>query len=128
MHQPRSTVRHGLRQLVADRQRPLGERLHRFVALAFPEVTLPATVWFLFTNRAAHPGYAMTSPRLFRLARRLYANTTRVLTGTSYRAHLGMLAKLLEVPPEADGVVVECGCYLGGSTANLPLICEAVGR
>ena len=39
-----------------------------------------------------------------------------------------MLIKLLEVPPETKGVVVECGCYLGGSTVNLSLICRAVGR
>jgi hypothetical protein len=39
-----------------------------------------------------------------------------------------MAAKLLEVPPEVDGVVVECGSWLGGSTANLSLACDAVGR
>ena len=27
-----------------------------------------------------------------------------------------------------EGVVVECGCFLGGSTANLSLVCEVVGR
>jgi hypothetical protein len=39
-----------------------------------------------------------------------------------------MAVKLLEIPPDVQGAVVECGCYLGGSTANLSLICEAVGR
>ena len=39
-----------------------------------------------------------------------------------------MAVKLLEIPPEVEGVVVECGCYLGGSTANLSLVCEIVGR
>ena len=39
-----------------------------------------------------------------------------------------MAAKLLEIPHEVEGVVVECGCFLGGSTANLSLACEAVGR
>lgn len=128
MHQPRSTVRRALRDLVADRQRSLGERVHRFVAVAFPVLTMPATVWFLFTNRNAHAAYGLTWPALFRLTWRLYANSTKVFSGTSYRAHLAMLAKLVEVPPEVDGVVVECGCYLGGSTANLSLICAAVGR
>jgi hypothetical protein len=128
MHQPRPTVARGLRDLVADRERPLRERVHRFVGLAFPVLTLPATVWFLFTNRNAHAEYGLTWRRLFPLAWRLYANTTKVFTGASYRAHLAMLAKLLEVPPDTDGVVVECGCYLGGSTANLSLICRAVGR
>ena len=39
-----------------------------------------------------------------------------------------MAVKLLEIPPEVEGVVVECGCYLGGSTANLSLACEIAGR
>ena len=38
--------------------------------------------------------------------------------------------EILKSPPlpVTEGVVVECGCYLGGSTANLSLICQAVGR
>lgn len=126
--QARSTLRRALRDLVLDRSRSTGDRLRSFVRHAHPAVTLPLTVWFVFENRNIHPGYGMSRWRLLRLAVRLYANTTKVFTGTSYRAHLMMLAKLLEVPPGVEGVVVECGCYLGGSTANLSLICEAVGR
>ena len=66
--------------------------------------------------------------RRIRLALRMYRNTRRILSLTSYKAHLAMAVKLLEIPPEVDGVVVECGCYLGGSTANLSLVCEIVGR
>jgi len=62
------------------------------------------------------------------LALRMLRNTRRIETGTSYRAHLAMAVKLLEIPPTTKGVVVECGCWLGGSTANLSLICEIVGR
>jgi len=61
-------------------------------------------------------------------AYRLYRNTMRVRTGTSYKAHLAMAAKLLEISPDVKGAVVECGCWLGGSTANLSLICDIVGR
>jgi O-methyltransferase len=128
LNQPRKTLTRALRDLVVDRSQPLGSRVVIFVRRMFPVLTFPLTVWFLFTNRNLHPAYGMTWPRLFALSYRLYANTTKVFTGTSYRAHLAMLAKLLEIPPEVDGVVVECGCYLGGSTANLSLICEAVGR
>jgi hypothetical protein len=126
--EPRPTLLQALRGLVLDRSKPLKTRVLIFVRSVFPTVTLPVTVWFLFTNRNIHPAYGMTWPRLYRLALRLHANTTQVFTGTSYRAHLVMLTKLLEVPPEVDGVVVECGCFLGGSTANISLICEAVGR
>ncbi|MDQ1511022.1 MAG: O-methyltransferase, partial [Actinomycetota bacterium] len=37
-------------------------------------------------------------------------------------------AKLLELPPTLEGVVVECGCWQGGTTANLSVICDVVGR
>jgi O-methyltransferase len=66
--------------------------------------------------------------RRIRLALRMYRNTRRILSLTSYKAHLAMAVKLLKVPPKVEGVVVECGCYLGGSTANLSLVCEIVGR
>lgn len=49
-------------------------------------------------------------------------------TGTSYRAHLAMATKLLEIPPAVEGVVVECGSFQGGSTANLSLVCAITGR
>ncbi|MDZ7732915.1 MAG: TylF/MycF/NovP-related O-methyltransferase [Acidimicrobiia bacterium] len=128
MKQPRQTVTSALRDTITDRRRKPGTRLVRFVRHAYPVATLPLTVWFLFLDREIHPAYGMTWPRLFLLAYRLYRNTTRIITGTSYRAHLLMLAKLLETPPEVEGVVVECGSFKGGSTANLSLICDAVGR
>jgi hypothetical protein len=91
-------------------------------------LTLPLAVVFLFSNPRIHPSYRMTRRRALALAIRMYRNTRRVFTGTSYKAHLAMAAKLLEIPPDVEGVVVECGCFLGGSTANLSLACEIAGR
>ena len=70
----------------------------------------------------------MSWSRKLKLALRMWRNTRRVPTGTSYRAHLAMAVKLLEIPPTAKGVVVECGCWQGGSTVNLSLICDIVDR
>ena len=39
-----------------------------------------------------------------------------------------MAAKLLELPPTVEGAVVECGSWLGGTTTNLSVICDIVGR
>jgi O-methyltransferase len=128
MDQPRMTVIRAVWAAVTERDRPRRERLLGLVGFAFPVLTMPLTVWFLCEDRNIRPEYGMTWPRLLRLTYRMYRNTTRVFTGTSYRAHLAMLVKLLEIPPDTEGVVVECGCYLGGSTANLSLICQAVGR
>ena len=51
-----------------------------------------------------------------------------VETGTSARAHLVMAAKLLSVPPDVKGVIVEAGSWKGGTTANLSIIADLVGR
>jgi hypothetical protein len=39
-----------------------------------------------------------------------------------------MAAKIMNVPPGVSGVLVECGSFKGGSTANLSLVAEACGR
>lgn len=70
----------------------------------------------------------MTWRRKLHLAVRMLRNTRHIQTGTSYKAHLAMAVKLLEIPPTTKGVVVECGCWLGGTSANLSLICDIVGR
>jgi O-methyltransferase len=90
-------------------------------------VLIPIARW-VFDKHRIHPAYGMTWRKKFKLAWRLYRNTMKVKTGTSYRAHLAMAAKLLEIPPETTGAVVECGCWIGGSTINLSIICELVGR
>jgi O-methyltransferase len=91
-------------------------------------VTLPVLVVSLFHNRRIDPAYGMTWRRKFRLVWRMYRNSLRVTAATSYKAHVAMAVKLLEVPPSTKGVVVECGCFLGGSSTNLSLVCDIVGR
>lgn len=98
------------------------------LAKAWAIITFPATVLYLLHNRRIHPAYGLTWTRKVRLASRMWRTTRGVTTGTSYKAHLAMATKLLEIPPEVEGVVVECGCWLGGSTANLSLACDVVGR
>jgi hypothetical protein len=94
----------------------------------YERLSLPLTVFFLFSNPHFRPRYRMTWRRKFALGLRLYRNTRRIRTGTSYKSHLAMAAKLLEIAPTVEGAVVECGCWLGGTTANLSLICDVVGR
>jgi O-methyltransferase len=104
------------------------QRLHARIRSVHRAVTLPAAALFLFHNGRIHPAYRMTRWRKLRLALRMYRNSRRISSLTSYKAHLAMAIKLLEIPPEVQGVVVECGCYMGGSTANLSLACEIAGR
>jgi hypothetical protein len=94
----------------------------------FEYISLPFTIHFVLSSPRIHPSYELTVWRRFRLGLRMYRNTRRIWTGVSYRAHLAMAVKLFEIPPTEQGVVVECGCFRGGTTANLALMCEAVGR
>jgi O-methyltransferase len=103
-------------------------KLTAFARSAYSALSVPLVVLFLFHNRRVHAAYRMTWWKKFALGYRMYRNTRRVFTATSYRAHLAMAVKLLEIPPEVKGVVVECGAFIGGSTANLSLVCDIVGR
>jgi len=91
-------------------------------------LTLPATVLYLLWNPRIHPAYRLSWAKKLMLAVRMWRTTRGVFTGTSYKAHLAMAAKLFEISPEVEGVVVECGSFLGGSTANLSLACGLAGR
>jgi hypothetical protein len=105
----------------------LQKRRHWLYRL-YEVLTLPFTIHFLLSSPRVHADYRLTPWRRFRLGLRLYRNTHRIWTGISYRAHLAMAVKLLELPPSQPGVVVECGCFRGGTTANLSLLCEIAGR
>jgi O-methyltransferase len=113
-----------------DDQADLGilRRPMRSMREAYHALSIPLVARWVFDKRLVHPAYAMTWRKKLELAYRMYRNNMRIRTGTSYKAHMAMAAKLLEIPPEIEGVVVECGCWLGGSTANLSLVCDIVGR
>lgn len=63
-----------------------------------------------------------------RLLIQFAANTKRLPTLSHIREHLEMARALLAVPPDLKGDVVECGCYLGGSSVNISLVCALTGR
>jgi hypothetical protein len=62
------------------------------------------------------------------IAMRMAANRDRLPIASYFIEHLVMATQILKVPKSLAGVVVECGCYKGGSTANLSLVCAAAGR
>lgn len=109
---------------------PFGQRQSgpHWLLRLYDLLTLAFAIHFILSSPRIHPSYGLTAWRRFRLGLRMYRNTRRVWTGVSYRAHLAMAVKLFELPPTEPGVVVECGCFRGGTTANLSLMCEAVGR
>jgi hypothetical protein len=57
-----------------------------------------------------------------------HRNVQQIPSATAYHYHLLMAREILSIPPGKPGDVVECGCWKGGSTANLSLVCALVSR
>jgi macrocin-O-methyltransferase TylF-like protien len=102
--------------------------MRRFLMKVYFLLTVPIAIGFILDSRRLHPAYRMTIVRRYALGFRMFLNTVRIQTGTSFKAHLAMALKILETPPEAPGVVIECGAWKGGSSTNLSLVCRIAGR
>jgi hypothetical protein len=89
--------------------------------------SLSAIVAFL-TSREVGGDYGIGFKDKFILLLRFYRNTQRIQTLSDLREHMELAAAVLRVPKDMVGSVVEAGCYLGGSTANLSLVCAMTGR
>jgi O-methyltransferase len=88
----------------------------------------PLSILVLLSSNRIHPAYKMTTWKKLRLGWKFYWNKRKILTATDPKVQLAMALKLLEMPPELPGVVVECGTFKGGTAANLSLVCKIVGR
>jgi O-methyltransferase len=106
----------------------LRNRSLNYVRRSYNFLTTPLAIIFLTHSRKIHASYGMNWRKRMWLGYRFFRNHSKVRSGTSWRAHLVMAMKLLEIPPEVKGSVVECGCWKGGATVNLSLICEITGR
>jgi O-methyltransferase len=90
-------------------------------------LTLPVILSRLFdaNRRRRRP---VPSPALVRMALKTTLTSHRVQTASHYYEHLTMIAAFLGMPEDVEGVVVECGCFKGGSTINLSLGAHLAGR
>jgi O-methyltransferase len=89
--------------------------------------SLPAVGGFLASGEIGSD-YAIGFWAKLRLLIRFYRNTRRIETLSDVREHMELAAAVLRIPRASAGSVVECGCYVGGSTANLSLVCAMTGR
>jgi O-methyltransferase len=88
----------------------------------------PLSILNMLSSRRIHPAYRMTTWKKLVLGWRFYWNRRAIPSATDANVQLAMALKLLEMPPELPGVVVECGTFKGSTAANLSLACKAVGR
>lgn len=88
---------------------------------------LPFILHFLFAKDSSQD-YSVGMRQKLWLLWRMWRNGRRVETLSTILEHLEMASALLQVPRSVQGDVIECGCYKGGSSVNLSLVCAMVGR
>jgi len=111
-----------------NRYSPRERKVHSKIGEIFDVVSIPLLVFFLLNNRRFDEAYGLTWRKKLTLVWRMYRNARVIETGTSFRAHVAMAAKVFETPKSTEGVLIECGCWKGGTTTNLSLIAELAGR
>jgi O-methyltransferase len=88
----------------------------------------PISILAILSSKRIHPAYQMTTWRKLTLGWKFYWNRRTIPSATDANVQLAMALKLLEMPPDLSGVVVECGTFKGSTAANLSLACKTVGR
>jgi hypothetical protein len=89
--------------------------------------SLPVLLRFV-TTRSVGAEYGVGFSQKLVLFFRILRNTRRIETLSNYREHLALASAILSTPAAVGGCVVECGSYVGGSTANLSLVCALANR
>jgi O-methyltransferase len=102
--------------------------MNKLLYYLYQTVLSPVSIIAILTSAQIHLAYKISVFDKLLLGYRMFFNWLRVPTGTNPKVHLAMALKLLELPPNLNGDVLECGTWKGGTAANLSLICRHVGR
>ena len=101
--------------------------IYKLYSLCAAIVAFPLSVAYFFDpeiGKDYHVGYL----KKISLARSFRRNTRKIQTASSWLEHLEMATEILKIEPSMKGHIIECGCFRGGSTANLSLVCSLVNR
>lgn len=101
--------------------------VYRIYRLALLVASAPVTLAEYFDPKTG-ADYGVGAWTKLVLAGRMIRNNRRIQTGSTFLEHLVIATRILNVPRDVDGAVVECGCYKGGSTANLSLVASLCDR
>lgn len=101
--------------------------VYRVYRLALLVVSAPVTLAEYFDPETG-VNYGVGAWDKLVLAGKMVRNNRRIPTGSTFLEHLVIATRILNVPPDVEGDIVECGCYKGGSTANLSLVAGQCGR
>jgi O-methyltransferase len=112
---------------MSERRFKVRQWAQRRYAGLLTRATLP-----LVAEQLSHPLVPVAHRPSRRDARRLVRRVARISRNVDSATHpleqLALVQALARVEPTVDGVVVECGCWKGASTAALSLACDLVDR
>jgi O-methyltransferase len=103
----------------------MSDRLRYHYGALLDVAGLPLTELFSADVGAQHGVGTLRKLQLSYQARRAQL---RVPTASTFVEHLAMAKSILRIDPSVPGVVIECGCFKGGSTASLSLACRLANR
>ncbi len=99
----------------------------RVGSLGMKSLSLPMLWAFLF-DKSIGDAHGIGFREKLELVRAFRRNAKAIDILSRGFEHLEMAATILRIPPSVKGDVVECGCYIGGSSVNLSLVCALAGR
>lgn len=90
-------------------------------------LSLPVTLYD-YLRRATGEEYGIGTLAKLVLAAKMVRNNVRIPSASNFVEHLTMATTILNIRRAAEGCIVECGSYKGGSAANLSLVAALCGR
>ena len=81
-----------------------------------------------FINEPYGIDYGLTRSDRMVIYQRVLKILRNIDSGTSVQSLLTVIKSILSLPPEQKGCIVECGCYLGASTAALSIAASITKR
>jgi O-methyltransferase len=105
-------------------QRPA---LQRYSSALVTTLLLPVVAREYFSREAGQE-YGVGLFTKIRLLLIMIRNNFRVVSASNFLYHVLMAGKILRIPRDLEGVIVECGCYKGGSAVNLSHVAALCGR
>ncbi|MBI2010131.1 MAG: class I SAM-dependent methyltransferase [Candidatus Chisholmbacteria bacterium] len=110
-----------------EREKTPASQAGEVYLLLVQTLALPLVLASFLSQETGHD-YGIGLIQKLWLLLKTYRNHRRIPGATSWYEHLIMIEAILKLPPSTPGVVVECGCYKGASTANLSLACQLTQR
>lgn len=107
--------------------RPLLDTVARLYRLVLLAASLPVLLSTYFDGETGSQYDVGVRDKLLLLVR-MVRNNRSIETGSSFIEHLVIATRILSIPRDVEGSIVECGCYKGGSTANLSLVAGLCDR